>query len=754
MDAASGRLIRPAGALAVAVGYGAGLATGLARFPDPVSVAIAAAAAVALSRILWLRSAAGAMLIGVIVALPVRHRAEASCTARLDPGTLRLAVRVIDPGAGEGRVRPELSDCRGTIRALWPAGRTVPAGVDITVVGRWRPRVRALGRPDGMLYIDQVGRGHGHPDLIARSRNAVADRSELLFGSRAAVVDALIAGRQGGLPDELVENFARSGLIHLLVISGSHIGLVAGWVTLLVALVGLPPRWGLRAGAVVATGYAAWLGWPAPATRAAALIVTMAVGRAIQRRWRPAGGLGCSAIVVLLIDPWAMSRIGAWLSFVAIVGVMVASRWAEQAWSGRSELRQTLAASIGATLTTAPLAAWSFGRVAPIGVVLNLVAIPLAAVVVPAVAGALLLEPLLPEMARALAASGSVLVDALIALGNWGAGLPGAAHQGDGGVMAAVPWLVALAAGWFTVRDRPTPAEAGRRLWWCGASAALITLVRPARQPQVPADQLWLTFLDVGQGDAAAIRTPGGHWLLIDTGPADARYDAGRRVVAPFLKRTGVSRLTAMVLSHAHRDHIGGATAVAEAVPTALIVEPGEPVADSAYWAVLRMADADGSRWHVAAAGDSFAIDGVSFRVLHPPRHWSRRGQDLNEDSLVLELRWRDFSALLAGDAGIVAESSYVARAGPIDLLKVGHHGSRTATGTLLLRRRPPQAAIISLGVNRYGHPAPETLARLAAARVAVWRTDQQGPVTVTTDGHTFTVQGERSTRTFDATDP
>jgi competence protein ComEC len=242
--------------------------------------------------------------------------------------------------------------------------------------------------------------------------------------------------------------------------------------------------------------------------------------------------------------------------------------------------------------------------------------------------------------------------------------------------------------------------------------------------------------------------------MLVDAGPADGRYDAGARVVVPFLRRSGVHELELLVISHAHRDHTGGAAAVEAAVPVRLIIDPGEPVADSAYQRVLATAARGHTRWQIVAAGDSFVVDGVRFRVVHPATGWWGAGHDLNEDSIVLEVRWREFTALLAGDAGIAAESSYVARVAPIDLLKVGHHGSRTATGSTLLSRRPPDAAVISLGTNRYGHPAPETLARLAAHDVAVWRTDREGPVTVTTDGHTFTVRGERSTRTFDATDP
>ncbi|MGH7593823.1 MAG: ComEC/Rec2 family competence protein, partial [Gemmatimonadales bacterium] len=250
-------------------------------------------------------------------------------------------------------------------------------------------------------------------------------------------------------------------------------------------------------------------------------------------------------------------------------------------------------------------------------------------------------------------------------------------------------------------------------------------------------------------GDAALIRTPLGHWVEVDAGPTGDGWDAGRRVVAPLLAREGVRRIDLFVLSHAHRDHVGGGTAVLDQVPVTLAIEPGELFADSAYDAWLAALAAHHTRWRAARAGTVWSIDGVSFRVLHPPSPWARQGEDLNEDSVVLELSYGGFRALLMGDAGFVAESAMAAGLRPANLLKVGHHGSRTASSAAFLVAVHPQAAVVSVGRNRYGHPSPEAMDRLAHAGVAVWRTDREGTVTVTTDGRTFTVSGVRAAATF-----
>ncbi|MEO5797971.1 MAG: ComEC/Rec2 family competence protein, partial [Gemmatimonadales bacterium] len=272
--------------------------------------------------------------------------------------------------------------------------------------------------------------------------------------------------------------------------------------------------------------------------------------------------------------------------------------------------------------------------------------------------------------------------------------------------------------------------------------------------PRAPAlgGGLALLFADVGQGDAALIRTPGGHWFAVDAGPIDpAGRDAGHRVLLPLLAQERVGRIEALVLSHAHRDHVGGAAALVDELPVGVVIEPGEAFSDSAYDGWLTTVADRGVRWHPARRGTEWSVDGVRFTVLHPPLHWPRQGDDLNEDSVVLAVSYGNFTALLMGDAGFVAESALAGSLPGVDLLKVGHHGSRWASSVSFLATTHPAVGIISVGRNRYGHPAPETLTRLADAGTRVWRTDQEGTTTVLTDGVTFTVHGGRTSATFAA---
>jgi competence protein ComEC len=182
------------------------------------------------------------------------------------------------------------------------------------------------------------------------------------------------------------------------------------------------------------------------------------------------------------------------------------------------------------------------------------------------------------------------------------------------------------------------------------------------------------------------------------------------------------------------------------------VIEPGAPVADPAYGALLAAVDSAGIPWHPARAGERFTIDGVRFSVLHPRPGWSEWGEDVNEDSLVLLVEYRDFQALFTGDAGFPAETALRSSLGRVDLLKVGHHGSRGSTGGELLDSLRPAAAVISVGRNDYGHPAPETLQRLARRRVSVLRTDQDGTISVRTDGRTMWINSRRGELTYPLT--
>ncbi|MBT8488288.1 MAG: MBL fold metallo-hydrolase, partial [Gemmatimonadetes bacterium] len=237
---------------------------------------------------------------------------------------------------------------------------------------------------------------------------------------------------------------------------------------------------------------------------------------------------------------------------------------------------------------------------------------------------------------------------------------------------------------------------------------------------------LELLVIDVGQGDALAVRTPGGRWLLVDAGPP-ADGPAPAHPVVATLRARGVRRLEALVLTHPDADHFGGAGAVLTSFGVGRVLDPLLPAPKPAYADVLEIAQVQGVPWSAARAGMKWTVDDVEFEVLHPGEILP---EEANEASVVILLRWREFEALLTGDAGVDVERDISSSAGDIEVLKVGHHGSRTSTGSDLLGVTRPELAVISAGRrNRYGHPHGEVVERLDEAGVRIVRTDVHGDI-------------------------
>ena len=659
--------------------------------------------------------------------------------------TLRLDEPVL-PDARLASARPVDLGCRGSVPARWPGDTALEAGSVLRVEGRWIPDPRPGGwRARGVLVVAEwvpVPEVSG-PTVRERLRTWLARRSRELYGARAGTVEALVVNRRAAMPSELRERYARAGLVHILSISGFHVGVIVGWLALLLGLANVPPGRRQLWAAAGALPYVAFLDWPAPATRAVLLATVAAIERARQRKVQPVSLLGFTCLLVLLLDPWALADPGAWLSALALWGAMTFARWSDRALGPGWHWR-TLFGSLGATLATAPLTAALFGTVSVAGIGLNFAAIPLAALAVPGLFLSLLVSPFLPALAERLAAGAGLLLAGLDQLAWWGGGLPHAYVVQPIAWTSALPWAGLLGVALWCVAGRPTAGVTFHR-WaqglalaaWCGVFAAFGGRATDGRSG------LALHFLDVGQGDAAVLRTPAGHWVVVDAGPRSEGWDAGRRVVAPFLAARGAGRIAVLVLSHPHADHLGGAGAVLERFPTDLAIEPAELVADPLYTEFLDQVAARGIAWQPARPGLRFELDSVRFTLLHPDTAWAEWRLDLNEDSAVLLVEYGGFRALLTGDAGLRAEARLRGRVGRVAVLKVGHHGSRSATGQAWLEELRPAVAVVSSGAgNRYGHPHPDVLARLAGRGISVWRTDREGTISVWTDGREMEVTG------------
>jgi competence protein ComEC len=254
-----------------------------------------------------------------------------------------------------------------------------------------------------------------------------------------------------------------------------------------------------------------------------------------------------------------------------------------------------------------------------------------------------------------------------------------------------------------------------------------------------------LVVIDVGQGDAIALRTPRGRWLLVDAGPAARDGDPRAHPAVRALRARGVSRLEALVLTHPDLDHIGGAASVLTALDVRAVYDPALPAPKEDFVEVLDVAAARGIPWRAAREGGRIELDGLLLEILHPPDSIPPETES-NATSVVLRLEYGRFDALLTGDAYVDVERALLPKLPPLEVLKVGHHGSDTSTDSLLLAHTRPQVALISVGrTNRYGHPSPRVVARLERTGAEVRRTDLEGTLSIVAreDGR-YEVRSER----------
>ena len=722
--------------LYLTVAFAAGLVTALNAYAvsAPYAGLLVLAGAAVLSRRAPAGAAVGVMLVaGMLWGAAALREQRASCAGGWSapgprpgatPVTHSVVVQLTDPvpasgGVTEGVVRA--GPCRGALTVRWPDGHPAHGGTTWVVAGRFLPDARG-----GILVarrvrqLDPVRRGRG------ALRDRVAERSRRLFGAQAPLVDALVIARRAELPAELRERYTRSGLAHLLSISGLHVAFFAAWLNVVLVRLQLGARARFVAGTFVMLAYVWLLGFPAPATRSAVMLAMLDIAKLRQRVVAPRGLVALAALCVMFGDPWSVQSVGAWLSVAAVVAVI----WAGRATERHGTVVRLLAPAAAATLFTAPITAYTFGTVAPIGVLANLAAIPLAGLAVPGLMVALLVS------STWLAAGAGLCLALLDVVARAAAALPGGHFIMIAGPRAAAMWLGVLAVAWWLWHSP-------RRRWVIAARASLIaavlslTAVFAAFTRLSDCRCLTVSFLDVGQGDAVALRSPAGRWLLIDGGPRGPQGDAGRRVVVPFLRSHGASQLAGVVATHAHLDHFGGLPAVLDAFDPAFVLEPGEPVPDAAYLGFLAAVESDGAEWRATRRGDRLELDGVTVEVLSPDSAWAGSQTDINEESVVLLVTYGATRLLLAGDAGMPTEAHLAGQVGHVTLLKVGHHGSRGATSDRWLDELRPAEAVISVGAkNRYGHPAPETLARLRAHGVTVLRTDERGTITFTVSSH------------------
>ncbi|CAJ0719760.1 hypothetical protein LMG6871_03172 [Ralstonia edaphis] len=659
-----------------------------------------------------------------------------------------------------------------TLRLKRPHSLINPGGFDgeyamladnIRAVGYVRTGKRAQN-----IALDGAGTGFG----IGVERWRASVRRHILDAlpdaGYAAVIVALVVGDQSGIARDDWDLFRRTGISHLVSISGLHITMIAGlfaalWMALWRRSFGLTrrlrvplplrmpaPRAGAIAAMLAAFGYCLLAGMGVPAQRTLLMLSTVAIARLTDRNVPASLSLCWAAAVVAVVDPWAVMSAGFWLSFGAVAIIFIAAQMAldgrandgkTDGWIERSRRAMAGATRIqfAVTFGLLPLTLLLFQQTSVVSTAANGLAIPSVSFVTTPLAliGAALPEPLAQPVLMLAEASFRWLVVWLewLATPRWSV------------------WVAPVAPMWALLLSMAGAAlllvPGGMRAWaWRAQGALLLLPLVLARVPLPSPGEFRLVAFDIGQGAAALVETAN-HRLLFDTGPRYSDHaDTAGRVITPYLRAHGVDALDALVVSHEDSDHAGGTETVIGAVPVRTMLASLPP-----GHALRGVADENAIRFADCLAGRAWTWDGVVFEVLHPRRLPAQSERvSSNARSCVLRIANGRHAALLTGDIEAAQENALIAAEAPerlmADILLVPHHGSKTSSSGAFLNAVSPQVAVFQVGYrNRYGHPHPQVWQRYVARDIDGLRTDKTGAVVIQTDDDVLDIQTARTMR-------
>jgi competence protein ComEC len=683
---------------------------------------------------------AAAAVLGAVVALGILratpHELAHDHIARLDlPREARVTGRLVDTAAAVGRARwlLDVASVDGESRSgrlqltVYGEPPDVAAGQRLHVDARLH-EPSGFRNPGGFDYVAHLAREDIHVTGSARAehvialdpanppwharvrRHAIAAMHETLPPASAALLGGLLLGERRALPPDIDDAFRRAGVYHLLAVSGFNVAILAASVFALARFGGGSQRAAAAAAAVVVLAFGAVVGPQPSVLRAVIMAMLVLTALLIERDTGVLNSLAAAAVAILAVRPHDVFDPGFQLSFAATTGIVLAPQTT-------NPILSALIVSVAAQAAVLPITLWHFHQVSWVGMIANLLAVPLAAGVTVVGLAAVVASFVWHAWARIVFDAAWPLLLALRGVVAAAAATPGALLY-----LPAPPWpaLVAYTASLTCAalgfRVRHHARSAAWRLWAAGALAlglAFGLAAWPMLQP--PDGRLRVAVLDVGQGDAIVVEGTDGRAIVVDAGAGGAgRLDAGERAVAPYLWWRGLLRLAGTVVTHDHVDHAGGMPAV-------------------------RARFAGVEAWSAADLRQAPRPLGGALLTALP----AVGGPRANEQALVLRVDYRTVTFLLASDIPTATEAALRARGAPLGatVLKVAHHGARDSSSGEFLDAVRPAIAVVSVGArNAYRHPDAATIARLEAVGARILRTDRDGALLFETDGRILTM--------------
>ncbi|WP_170839780.1 DNA internalization-related competence protein ComEC/Rec2 [Lihuaxuella thermophila] len=613
----------------------------------------------------------------------------------------------------------------------------------------YRQQIHWLAKGESLDRVKILSADRDHLFVwMDRLREELGSQIERIYSpAYAGLIRGMLLGERERVDAEMEAAYSTLGIVHLLSISGLHVGVLVACLYFLLKQTGLTREKAALLVILALPFYVILTGAEAPVIRAA-IMAGLSLLAVLFGRWKELlSFMALSLLIQLAWNPYQIFEPGFQLTFLVtgalIIGVEPIARQLPFPWH---RLNQGIAVALVAQVVSFPVLIYHFYEFSFLSWFANLLFVPvISSLVIPVSTAALLLGFVHETAGRWLAGFSSLLLDLV--------------HKGTDLLLewswAHVTWvpptllwvlLYSLAAIYLWISWAGNLIFPGRHRMLSGL--CFICLVAVAHQAHLwGKDEARIAFLDVGQGDCTVIETPEGKVILVDGGgtpffprkPWQIRrdpFEVGKRIVVPYLKYRGIRQIDELVITHGDTDHIGGLLAVAERFPVRRVIRNPHPPGSQTEKRLLQTLAKKGTRIYTLSPGVSWEVEpGIKWKFFHPdPSRLIGTNEKSNNDSVVFLLSVFQMRIMMTGDMEREAESKVLSEwALPtVDLLKVAHHGSRTSTQAKWLQVLKPRQAIISVGrENRYGHPAPEVLQRLQAIGAAVLRTDRHGAVTV-----------------------
>lgn len=570
--------------------------------------------------------------------------------------------------------------------------------------------------------------------------------SESVGGREGSLMIAMMLGDRLNLPHDLTLDFRRTGLSHIIAISGLHVGFILLMLEKILNLLPLTPKLATLLKIAVLWFYCILTGATPSVLRAVIMATVYLGGKLAGRKPDALNSLALAALGILIIRPLDLFDIGFQLSFSAVVGIILFNNKIVKVLSFLPKwLSSTLSVTLSAQIGVVPLIAYYFNIFSPVSLPANLVFVPLSGFMVCFGFVVMSVGLVLPVLAEMIGWPLKIACWLFIEGAQLASGMPIAF------INVVSPSLLVLACFYFAILilSDEKPSWVKNVPIWC-AILILLPILHSTFLPMIQND-LKLVFLDVGQGDSIYIKTPDEKHILVDGGgrlfDSERGFEPGEDIVVPFLLKNGVGRLDLIVKSHDHSDHIGGLRAVASNLPIGAFMEYPPSEGSEKYHELKSIINRKDIHTINAYAGQIYTIGRyVTLEVFYPDAEGRSLSKfydgDDNNRSLIFLLRYKDAEVLFTGDIYEDVEE-YVASDWDknVDILKVAHHGSRTSSSRYWLDAVNPYLAVIQVGNNNFGHPHEEVLERFAGTGTKVLRNDIHGAVICIFDGKNWTIR-------------